>query len=105
MKCLVFLLMTLGLAMSLPHNQPVPIRDPQERDPVWPEVGRDLPERHFVSRLSGRSDPQERDLAWELEHKITSKSISLMLVTIFIGLSKSDTVFHLLLGLIATWMR
>ncbi|XP_078344913.1 uncharacterized protein LOC144630416 isoform X2 [Oculina patagonica] len=46
MKCLVFLLITLGLAMSLVPRGPQ--RDPQERDPVLPLVGMTPHERFSV---------------------------------------------------------
>ncbi len=54
----------------------IPLRDPQERDAV--EIPPVLPHTR---------DPQERDPV-ELEHQMSGKYISLLLVTIFIGLLK-----------------
>ncbi len=95
MKCLVFLLVTLGLAMSfVPHNRnaatkplerdPVkgPPRDPQEhdlvKDPHFQDLVRDPSEGYppvvpvFRARIPGV--PQERDPV-ELENQITGKSV------------------------------
>ncbi|XP_078345027.1 uncharacterized protein LOC144630540 [Oculina patagonica] len=64
MKCLVLLLVALGMAMSCRRHHDA-ATDPQDSDPGRPLVGRDPQERHFVGP-SIENDPQERDLVLPL---------------------------------------
>ena len=100
MKCLVFLLITLNLAMSFvprfhdtardpqkrgPVEDPRfrdPVRDPQERDPVLPLVTGDPQESHS-DLFPVVSDPEEGDSVKAQNQMTSGNSISLLFSSYF----------------------
>ena len=103
MKCLIFLLLTLGIAMSFVPRLRAPTRDPQERDPVkdpeFPDPVRDPRERTPSVVPPIQSDPQERDHVEKDKQMAQGKSISLLQVAVFI---QNVTLCYLLLRLVAS---